>query len=327
LGRRTQARAREAGLKRLAVRGGQLILTVLVTWFILQRVGLGVEQLAAVDAGEWVPNLPLLLASSLLLLGGYLASAALWGRLVLDLGGPAVAAGDAIRIFMVANLGRYIPGKVWQIAGLSLLARRRGVPAATATGAAVLGQGIGLAAACIVGLGALLAAPADVRGWAVPLALSLLVAVAVGLAPPVFRGLAQAWFRLIRREPPEGLASVHALRWLLLYTANWMLYAFSFWLLAVSFGRVGAIVPVASAFAAAYVLGYLMLFAPAGVGVREGFLVLFLGPHLGVGPAGVLAVIARLWTTVVELLPAGIFWLRAVALGKDGDAESEASLE
>jgi len=280
-----------------------------------------------VDPILWAPSVPLLLASSLLLLGAYLMSAAIWGRLVLDLGGPAVATRDAIPIFMVANLGRYIPGKIWQIAGLSLLARRRGVPAATATGAAVLGQGIALAGACIVGLGALMAAPIDVRAWAVPGAVTLVAGVGIGLSPPVFRRVARIWFRVIRREAPSGLDRVHALRWLLLYTANWALYAFSFWLMAVSFGQVGEVVPVASAFAAAYVLGYLMVFAPAGVGVREGFLVVFLGPHFGVGPAGVLAVVARLWTTVVELLPAGIFWLRATRLGAETDAAPEGSVE
>lgn len=321
------ASAREGGLKKLAIRVGQLALTVLVTWFILRRVGLGVGQLGAVDPLLWTPSVPLLLASSLLLVGAYLGSAALWGRLVLDLGGPAVSTRDAIRIFMVANLGRYIPGKVWQIAGLSLLARRRGVPAATATGAAMLGQGIALAGASIVGLGALLTAPTDVRSWAVPGALTLVVCVGIGLAPPVFRRVAGVWFRLIRRQAPAGLDRVHALRWLVLYTANWVLYAFSFWLLAVSFGRVGEVVPVASAFAAAYVLGYLMVFAPAGVGVREGFLVMFLAPHFGVGPAGILAVVARLWTTVVELLPAGIFWLGATGPGAQTGGASEGSLE
>ena len=41
----------------------------------------------------------------------------------------------------------------------------------------------------------------------------------------------------------------------------------------------------------------------AGIGVREGALIFFLNPMLGAGGA-VVAVVARLWTTVVELLPA-----------------------
>jgi hypothetical protein len=83
-------------------------------------------------------------------------------------------------------------------------------------------------------------------------------------------------------------------------------------------------VPVASAFAAAYVLGYAMIFAPAGLGPREGFLIAFLTPHVGAASAGVIAVVARLWTTVVELLPAGAFWLahlaRAPVVVAAGDA-------
>jgi uncharacterized membrane protein YbhN (UPF0104 family) len=53
-----------------------------------------------------------------------------------------------------------------------------------------------------------------------------------------------------------------------------------------------------------------MLFAPAGVGVREGALIALLTPYMGAAAAGVLAVVARIWTTAVELVPAGVFWLR-----------------
>lgn len=270
------------------------------------------EELGRVDPALWRPDVPLLLAACLCLLAGYFLSAALWGRIVVDLGGPALPGWDVVRLYMIANLGRYLPGKVWQIAGLAMMARGRGVSAATATAAAVLGQGISLVAASAVGLGALVQGPPEVRRWALPVAAALLAAMALGATPPVFRRVARAWFRIARQEAPEGLGSVHALRWLALFTANWVLYAFSFWVLAASFGHAGAVVPVASAFAAAYVLGYLMVFAPAGVGVREGFLVLFLGPHLGVAPAGVLALVARVWTTVVELVPAAFFWIRHV---------------
>jgi hypothetical protein len=59
----------------------------------------------------------------------------------------------------------------------------------------------------------------------------------------------------------------------------------------------------AAIFPAAYLLGYVAVFAPAGLGIREGFLILFLNPILGTG-SGVVAVSARLWTTLMELLPA-----------------------
>lgn len=310
--------AQEGGLKRGLVLAGQLALTALVTWFIVDRVGLSLAELRALGPAAWTPDPLLFVGSCALLLVGYLVSAALWGRIVGDLGGPALPVGESVRLFMVANLGRYIPGKVWQIAGLAALARRRGVPAGTATGAAVLGQGIALVSATLVGLGALLGGPERVRQWGVPGAAVVVLGTAIFLLPPVFRWAMGVWFRLARQTVPDGLGSVHAVRWLVLYTLNWILYAFSFWVLAASLGHRGDIIPVASAFAAAYVLGYMAIFAPAGVGVREGFLVAFLTPFFGAGPAGALAVVARLWTTGVEVVPAAAFWLGKLTSG-NGD--------
>jgi hypothetical protein len=285
------------------------VLTVAVTWLILDRVGLGVDQLREVDRSLWLPQPLLFTAASALLLAGYFVSAAIWGRIVRELGGPPVAAAEAVPIFMIANLGRYVPGKLWQIAGLAALAKGKGVPPATAAGAAVLGQGIAVVAAAAVGLGALFRAPDPYARWAL-LGTALVAGAAVLLAvPTLFRRMVGVWFRLTRSDARPEVGGVHALRWLALYTLNWALYALSFWVLALSLDLGGDPVPVASAFAAAYVLGYAMVFAPAGLGPREGFLIVFLTPHLGAAASGVLAIVARVWTTLVEVVPAGIFWL------------------
>lgn len=281
-----------------------------MTWFIVESLGPGIQELRSLDAAAWRPDWSLVGLSSAILLLGYFVSAALWGLMVVDLGGPQIPITRAIPLFMVANLGRYLPGKVWQIAGLAALARREGVPAATAMGAAVLGQGVSLVAATLVGLVALATGPEEVRSLGFAGAAVAGVAIAVGLLPPVFRRVVALWFRLAHQDAPEGLGSGHALLWLLLFTANWVVYSFAFWILAASFGHRGDVLPVSSAFAAAYVMGYLAIFAPAGVGVREASLVAFLMPYMGAAPSGVLAVVARIWTTVVELVPAGIFWLR-----------------
>jgi hypothetical protein len=272
-------------------------------------------ELERLDPRWWTPEPVLLAVSCVLLFGGYAASAAVWAVMVRDLGGPRLPPWQAVRLFMIANLGRYVPGKVWQIAGLAALARGRGVPAAVATGAAVLGQGIALVAASAVGLGALVGGPTELTTWAPWAAGAVAVAVGVGLFPPVFRPVASLWFRLARQEEPELPGTGRAALWLLLYGLNWILYALSFWVLARSLGVEAPVVPLASAFAAAYVLGYLMIFAPAGVGVREGFLVALLTPWIGAAPAGALAVLARIWTTVVEVVPAALFWVRHLAGG------------
>lgn len=298
--------------------GLQLGLTVVVTWFILARVGLGAEDLRNLDAARWVPAWGAFVGSCAVLLLGYLVSAAFWGRMVRELGGPDLPVGTAVRTFFVANLGRYVPGKLWQIAGLALLARQKGVSPAVATTAAVLGQGAALVGASLVGSAALLGAGPVYRRVGLWSLAAVAVALAVVSLPPVLRRLIPLWFRLARRARPEDLevGPGFALRWVLLYTLNWGIYAIAFWIFVRSFDLPGGVLDVAPAFAAAYVLGYVAVFAPAGLGVREGMLTFFLGPVLGAGSAGAVAVIARLWTTVVEVVPAGAFWVRHLALAR-----------
>ena len=293
----------------------QVALTVAVTWFILDRVGIDLAALRGQDLGEWKPNPFTFTASCLVLLSGYLVSAALWGLIVRDLGGPALAPRTSMRLFLVANLGRYVPGKIWQIAGLAYLAKREGVSGGIATGAAVLGQGVAILAASLLGAG-MLFGPEELwrrLGW-IGLAGAIAIAVAVtGLVtvPSFFWRAVGLWCRVTRTDPPGSPRRGRhvGVRWLALYVGNWTLYTVAFWLLYLSFGEWKAFMQVGPAFALAYVAGYAAVFAPAGAGIREGFLVLLLRSVMGEEEALVFALIARVWATAVELLPAAIFAL------------------
>ncbi len=276
-------------------------------------MGPGISELRALGPGSWQLRALPLAASVVALSAAYFMSAAIWGRIVSDLGGPTLAPRVSVPLFMVANLGRYLPGKVWQIAGLAALASRRGVAVATATAAAVAGQGAALLAATALGTVALLRSPAPYPMWGL-VALGLVVtALALASVPAVYARVLGAWFRLARAERPDVMTPTQGLVWLLLTLGSWVVYAGSFWLLAVGLGLDLSPVTAGSSFAAAYVLGYLMVFAPAGLGPREGFLILFLAPQVGAGPAGMVAVAARVWTTLVEVVPAGAFWVAGAA--------------
>lgn len=296
-------------MKKAGIRLLQLGLTVMVTWFIIDRLGVSLSDLGESSLEQWRPNLLVLTGSILVLLLGYFMSAALWGRMVADLGGPEIPMWRAVRLFMVANMGRYVPGKVWQIAGLALLAKKEGVSARIATGSAVLGQGFALIGATVLGLGAFFGPNEEWRtvGWVGVMVVSVL---ALGVfTPAVFGRLLALWFRVTGEEAPARLQrrSTFGLRWLAFYTLNWAVYATAFWLLYLSFGDFAPFIQMGPAFAAGYVAGYLAFFAPAGVGVREAAIIGFLTPAMSIEAATVLAVIARIWTTVVEVVPAGIF--------------------
>ena len=68
----------------------------------------------------------------------------------------------------------------------------------------------------------------------------------------------------------------------------------------------------------AQVAGFLALFAPGGIGVRDGIIMLGLQPIVGPGPAIVVTGIARLWQTVLELITAAMGW-QGIRPGKSND--------
>lgn len=292
------------GLLRAAKLLLQILLTGGVTWFILRAVGMDLQGFRALDLSLWSVRWSVIALSCLLLLGAYAYTAALWGVMVKEIGGYEVAVVASLRVFFTANLARYVPGKVWQIAGLTFLARKEGVPAGTATGAAVLGQAFALAGATLVGAGVLLdrdwGQPVGV-GWAAAVVLALLVGATF---PAALKGAMGLWFRAAKTEVPGGFHPDQAfgVRWMGLHAVGWTLQGLAFWMLVRGCGLDLGVFQGVVAYSAGYVLGYVAVFAPAGIGVREGFLIAFLGPILGGADAVAIAVIARVWSTVMELL-------------------------
>lgn len=286
----------------------QVALTVGVTWIIVAQVGVSLDEALALELAVPDPSVGWLAASIVALAVAMAATARMWGWMVAELGGADPGLKGSLRIVLTANLGRYLPGKVWQLAGLAVLSRRSGIAGSVGTAAGALGQGFHLAGAAVVGLWAL-AGRGELTGGAVWLGVGVLALfVAVASVPGIVHSGMRVTFRLagIREEPPPRPGLLFGPRWVLLHTLVWMLYGAAFVLLVrgLGFDTTGGAY-LAAAFSAAYLLGYLALFAPAGIGVREGVLIALVRPVLGTSAVGI-AVLARVWITVVELVPAGM---------------------
>jgi uncharacterized membrane protein YbhN (UPF0104 family) len=290
----------------------QLLLTAGVTVLVFRALGGTLEDALALDRGIPSPRfLPLLLATGLLF-GAYALAARLWGRMVGELGDRDPGAALSVRLILAANLGRYIPGKIWQLAGLAVLARRRGLSMGVATASALLVQGFALAATAAWGLPALLSgdsvAGARAGLWTLGILGALVVLASI---PPVTGAGTRLLFRMARRPPSEAPTPGPGFgaRWMALHLVLWGLYGASFLLFAQGLGFSLPALEAVSAFSAAYLLGNLFVAAPAGVGIREVALAGLLLPELGEAAMAV-AILARLWMTAVEVLPAALFaWL------------------
>ena len=66
---------------------------------------------------------------------------------------------------------------------------------------------------------------------------------------------------------------------------------------------------IGSLFVFAQIVGLVAVFAPAGLGVREGVLIMGLAPLVGPGSAIVISGACRVWQTLIELVMTGLAWI------------------
>lgn len=235
-----------------------------------------------------------------------------WRRVVVGLR-QELSFAAAARIWALASLGKYIPGKVWAVAGAAALAKQAGVdPQAAVAGALVL-QALAVASGLLV---TTITAPAALgqagqgMAWTAVALAAVAITVLVGAASPLVIS------RLSQLLPGTAGPLPSVPRHLMAYAfaANciaWIGYGLAFQFLArgtfpeASLGLGQAV----GVFAGSYLVGLIALFAPGGIGPRESAFLLLLAPVLGPKLAVALALASRVQLTVTELGVAAPFLL------------------
>jgi glycosyltransferase 2 family protein len=294
-------------------------IAVAVVWYVLREVSAQWSEIRS-SAVALSPSWPGLAAASLSVLAGYAVLIAAWRRL-LNLWASPLGLVESARIWFVSSLGKYVPGKVVAIGAMAVLAKEAGASPIAATGSAVIMQLVNLAAGfslvAAVGAGETFAIyPAlRVASWAA------VVTTAIGLAfgPQLLQWAAATGARLLRRPVP-ALPQITRGALLMIFSANvvaWVLYGVGFGLFwAALLGRGGGVTLSALAvYTASYLLGYIVLIAPGGFGVREAALIALLVSLKLATPAdaALLAAASRIWLTVLEIIP-GLLFLPGTSL-------------
>jgi glycosyltransferase 2 family protein len=224
-----------------------------------------------------------------------------WPLLLRRLGTPAPL--SWISLFFKSQLGKYLPGSVWQYAGRIGLARKGGVPLQRAV----------VSVAAEIGYSALAAAAASSLILGMPVASGVLL----GLAGLLALGVAHRRRLLSPLAHEPSLAStgridrqslLSALRAapqaIVLYLGVWGLYGLAFWTTGRAlFDIPGTELPrYIGIFALAWLAGLVAVFAPGGIGVREAVIAALLTNRLGQADAIVLAATSRIVLSAIDLV-------------------------
>lgn len=246
-----------------------------------------------------------ILATAAILLGS--AAAGMSWRALLTDGGHRLPVIEAGRIFLVGQLGKYLPGSVWSVVVQMELATRAGVPRARTFTASICWIGLSLSSALTVGLVGLpvLASAGSPVAWAL---VALLPVALVCSHPKVLSWLVDRTLRLMRRAPlPRALTwrgVGTAFGWLVV---TWFFYGVHLWLLADALGTPGltGFLRCLGGFALAMGAGIVFVVAPSGAGVREVLIVAALAGVMASGQALGIAVVSRMLFLVTDIVLAG----------------------
>jgi len=238
----------------------------------------------------------------------WLFEAATWRMILTGLGGVLPIRQSYLAWFL-SNILRYIPGNIWQFLGMAELAHEDGVPRLVTLTSIVLHQVISTAAGVV--LAACFFALFGNGDWLSYFRPLLLMApLGLFLLQPQMLERALNWLLGKMGRPSIRVSLSWRQIWALVvrYLVVWLLMGLSFAALVRAVTPVDwpAVAYLVASWAAAYAIGYLTLLTPAGLGVREGALTLLLFPIAPPGVAAVIALVARLWMVLGEVLAAAV---------------------
>lgn len=218
---------------------------------------------------------------------------------------PTVSAGQ---IYLVGQLGKYLPGSVWAFVLQMELSLRAGIPRARSFAASLMLVGLSTTAALLLGLFGI-PTLVEVGGAAVWGAAVLAPIAVICAIPPVLSRLVDIFLRVLGRAGLNHRLRLTGLLKIMGWSATaWTLFGVHFYLLGVGAG--GGLTPTLTdsigSFALAMTAGLLAVASPSGLGVREAVLVASLSPFGGVGTALGVALASRLILTVADVLAAGV---------------------
>jgi hypothetical protein len=256
--------------------------------------------------------------------------ALVWRR-ILQTFGHRLPVAAATRIWSTSELARYLPGAIWQVVGRVYLCKPYGVRGSVCSVTQILELAIFLLANVLVAVSCLLYFGfKNVHGaarWWLVAACALVPVLAFLLHPKTFYGIINHVMRRLNKPAIVRRLRGHELFALLAWNVLgllWQSVALYLILKDPLYLKIQWWWVLAGAYSLAWVAGFLAVWAPGGIGVRELVFVTamhvllpdavrqrFDDPKIFTGFLAFLSVLLRLWTVAGEII------LAAIAYGLD----------
>jgi len=255
---------------------------------------------------SWEINILLLILSYFFLFLFFIITPIGW-RLILKHLKEKLNYKKTIKYWFLSQLGKYIPGKIWFVLGRIYYCKKEGISIKNSFASMTLETALNAFASLIIFLLSLLF---WTEGKEQFLPLVILVPIAlIFLHPKIFIGLLNFGLKIIKKKPININIRYKDILFLTsLFCVFWIIQGFAFSLfVSVIYPIEISLYPILiGIFAVAWILGFISIFTPGGLGVREGVIAFLLSFYISPGIAIVIALAARLWVTLGEIIMIGL---------------------
>lgn len=295
-----------------------LVVFILVVWFVISYKN---------DFYRlWLSSNFFFLSLSILILTFFVFGQGLLVVFLLHSLGVRTGIHTTLRIIFVALLGKYVPGKIWILTMRSTLFAQKGIPIRNVLTAAGLEHFYIIVTAIVVFL--LTTRVVENSFILFQRFTAILIILFLILVPQRILKLVNKILILIKRSPLDrSLLYTRSLFFSIMFIITWFILGLGIWILArgISIDISLAELPAVSGYyAVSVVAGFLALFAPAGMGVREGAFALAMSRYMCPAEAVFFALAARLMTSLAELVALAIIYAVPLRYGKKGqDSDRE----
>lgn len=255
-----------------------------------------------------------LFMSTLIFVLSYFIQMWAWYLITLRLG-IAIPLKETVETWLYSQLGKYLPGKVWLFLSRLYFYNSKGKSKKTVTVALYLETATLVMAAGLIFLFSLfsLREIPSFYGWiSPPGVIGLLILSFLLLHPRLLQGALNRGLAFFNRDPISISITYAETLWVLgVCVLSWLVGGIGFYLFVDSVFAVSPehLLILTGALAISSTLGLVALFAPSGLGVREGVLVYLLSAIMPSAVAVIVSVLTRLWMTFIEIGMIGVVYL------------------
>ena len=284
----------------------QFFLIALIFYFLFKSL---LANWSQIKDFNWQFNYYLLILSFVIQILALFWLVKIWQRMLRHTG-SSVSYFKLFKVWFFTDLAKYIPGKVWQFLGMIYMLEKQGVPKMNTFSTAVLAQSSSVISGLFISV---IFLGADLYSRFFSTNPGLIVAgtvLSLGVLvffcyPKVLERILNWGLGILKKEKISlDITVKDVIIYLLSYSLSWLLFGLAFLIFVKSMAQAdfNMYPTLTGAFAFSLNIGFLAIFTPGGIGVREGVLVFLLSSFFPLPVSTLISLLSRLWMTVGELL-------------------------